>query len=37
MPTAGCDRHRGLKLLVDKLHASDDEVFVFRRKDWQGL
>jgi hypothetical protein len=31
------DRHRGLKLLVDKLHASDDEVFVFRRKDWQEL
>jgi hypothetical protein len=31
------DRHKGLKLLVDKLHASDDEVFVFRRKDWQEL
>jgi 4-amino-4-deoxy-L-arabinose transferase-like glycosyltransferase len=31
------DRHKGLKLLVDKLHASDDEVFVFRRKEWQEL
>jgi hypothetical protein len=31
------DRHKGLKLLVDKLHASDSEVFVFRRKEWQDL
>jgi hypothetical protein len=31
------DRQKGLKLLVDKLHASDYEVFVFRRKDWHEL
>jgi 4-amino-4-deoxy-L-arabinose transferase-like glycosyltransferase len=31
------DRHKGLKLLVDKLRASENEVFVFRRKDWQEL
>jgi 4-amino-4-deoxy-L-arabinose transferase-like glycosyltransferase len=31
------DRHKGLRLLVDKLHAPDYEVFVFRRKEWQEL
>ncbi len=31
------DPHKGLKLLVDKVHASDREVFVFRRREWQEL
>jgi 4-amino-4-deoxy-L-arabinose transferase-like glycosyltransferase len=31
------DRHKGLQMLVDKLHASNAEVFVFRRKEWQDL
>lgn len=31
------DRHKGLKLLVDKVHASDANVFVFRRREWQDL
>jgi 4-amino-4-deoxy-L-arabinose transferase-like glycosyltransferase len=31
------DSHKGLKLLVDKMHESNREVFVFRRNDWQNL
>jgi 4-amino-4-deoxy-L-arabinose transferase-like glycosyltransferase len=31
------DPHKGLTLLVEKLHAADPDVFVFRRKEWEDL
>jgi len=31
------DSHNGLKLLVDKLHEPDREVFVFHRREWEEL
>ena len=31
------DPHKGVKLLADKGHEPEREVFVFRRNDWKGL